>query len=66
LYIFVIIFQYRRSFDKLIDKTIKNNLLNYINLCFIVYLDKMCLYLYNKFNIIVNINTIAKMLRKEK
>jgi len=66
LYIFVVVSQYRRDFDKLINKTIKNSLLNYINFRLIVYLDKMCLYLYNEFDIIVNIDTIARMLRREK
>jgi len=66
LYNFVVVSQYRRDSNKLIDKTIKNSLLNYINLCLIVYLHKICLYLYNEFNIIVNIDTIARMLRRER
>ncbi len=44
----------------------KNSFLNYINLRFIVYFDEMCLYLYNEFDIIIDIDTIARMLRREK
>jgi len=65
LYIFVVASQYCRDFAKLINKTIKNSFLKYIDLYSIVYLDEMCLYLYNKFDIIVNIWTIAKMFQKK-
>ena len=55
LYIFIVVSQYRRSFAKLINKTIKNSFFKYINFRLIVYLNKIYLYLYNKFNIIVDI-----------
>ncbi len=66
LHNFIVVSQYKKNSNRLIDKTIKNSLLNYINLCLIVYLDKIYLYLYNEFDITIDIDTIARMLRREK
>ncbi len=43
----------------------KDSLLQYINLRPTVYLDEMCLYLYDEFGITISTYTVARMLKRE-
>jgi transposase len=65
IYASVVAPQYRRGPARLIGEVMKDSLLEYIDLHPTVYLDEMCLYLYDEYGITVSTWTVARMLRRE-